>query len=899
MGSSRVAPEPSFDSIGTMDPEKQPQRRRARGTNVLRRLEKLEEDMLAMDGTPPHSAGASEGYKTTALHQAALRGDVRRMVMLLGQEQAERHLALRDEAGWLPLHYAACAGRRYSFRLPLGPHAPPGVRETCQRVLQSVRATLQQIIARQQEEEELLAALAASEAAPEEKPAVATAKDSFGERLDAFFLEHDAIASHNLLPRHREAPRAPGSPPSKESTASPPPPPPQEKAEAAPAEGAAKSVSPQRPRGHRAAPRAPSNAAKEGEQAAHRTAPQKAQATMLADGLEEDAERAMEKEQPRGVWVEVQHSQSGQRVIEIILAELHDVEVADAELLQRQSSGEGYLLPNCPLQRAALVMNELLQVRVASTQKGHEAVHVGEHDDGGLLDGPLGECVMKPQLRLKQMKALIPALKNTIGAEYVMMVSRVAQPEKVLCTERVRGQGKAAWEATLALDLELPVAWPLEVELRLRAADPDGTELHESVAVVSLPTWKGTHTVNMRSDANKPADEASSAGKDALGSSARIEYEVSMPYPSTDPAGGSSLVAGSFAAMSLLDGATCLSILLRAGADPNVRDLVSATPLHKAVAHGDMRALRVLLQAGGDLEAFNMYGDRCLHRAVENARVATSRLLLKCSADPNVPNNRGDVPLHIACAGGEIRLVNMLLAQGAIALSANQLGWTPLHTSVAYEQYDSLAALVTFHKRRRLPWCDLQSKGMNDTPLHVAVRMLRLQELLWMVKNGFENALVVKNADGRTVAQLLAVAIKELRLMAKRAKRASSGRASPPKAKAGGTTAGSSSPGGRSPWARGSNSPERARKKRSKAPAKSPAVTLPFEECLHRLGTGGIEQLESALVALTKMEGEIERALAKEREQLARKKKEALAKKNAAASKGKSSSGRSAVKLRL
>lgn len=32
--------------------------------------------------------------------------------------------------------------------------------------------------------------------------------------------------------------------------------------------------------------------------------------------------------------------------------------------------------------------------------------------------------------------------------------------------------------------------------------------------------------------------------------------------------------------------------------------------MHKAVAHGDMRALRVLLQAGADLEAHNMYGDR-------------------------------------------------------------------------------------------------------------------------------------------------------------------------------------------------------------------------------------------------------------------------------------------------
>ena len=55
--------------------------------------------------------------------------------------------------------------------------------------------------------------------------------------------------------------------------------------------------------------------------------------------------------------------------------------------------------------------------------------------------------------------------------------------------------------------------------------------------------------------------------------------------------------------------------------------------------------------------------------------------------------------------------------------------------------------------------------------MHVAVRQLRLQELIWMIKYGFENALVVKNLEGRTVSQLLGAVIKQLKGILKRMKR--------------------------------------------------------------------------------------------------------------------------------
>jgi len=50
------------------------------------------------------------------------------------------------------------------------------------------------------------------------------------------------------------------------------------------------------------------------------------------------------------------------------------------------------------------------------------------------------------------------------------------------------------------------------------------------------------------------------------------------------------------------DAADILELLLSFGADPNQRGINDYTPLHMAVAEGDLRALQILLEAGADPE---------------------------------------------------------------------------------------------------------------------------------------------------------------------------------------------------------------------------------------------------------------------------------------------------------
>jgi ankyrin repeat protein len=239
--------------------------------------------------------------------------------------------------------------------------------------------------------------------------------------------------------------------------------------------------------------------------------------------------------------------------------------------------------------------------------------------------------------------------------------------------------------------------------------------------------------------------------------------------PAAAESGGSSSggagkgALGSFVRAAVYDGPACLRELLKAGSDPDSPDLVHASPLHKATANGDTRALRLLLGAGANIDHPNMFGDTCMHRAIENSRLATVTELLKHGADVDKPNRQGNTPLHLACATGHEKLVRALLSAGALALVYNLRGYVPLHTAIASGQKKILDILMKYHEGRRLPWATLLVAKTNDTPLHVAVRALRVADMMWMVNQaGFSGGLVMKNNEARDPLKLLKEAKKLL-----------------------------------------------------------------------------------------------------------------------------------------
>jgi ankyrin repeat protein len=217
------------------------------------------------------------------------------------------------------------------------------------------------------------------------------------------------------------------------------------------------------------------------------------------------------------------------------------------------------------------------------------------------------------------------------------------------------------------------------------------------------------------------------------------------------------------------DGPACLAELLAAGAVVDAGDLLGATPLHKAVAHGHLCAAALLLRANADLEAADARGDRSLHRAADNGRVAAGALLLRRGALMDAANGAGEGALHRACSRGEIGFASMLLQAGASVVMADNRGWAPLHTVVDAGHAPVLAALVAHCRARRLPCQLLKTAGGGgaaypafDSALHIGLRACRLPILKWLLEHEFGPATLVANADGHTAAELLAALLPKL-----------------------------------------------------------------------------------------------------------------------------------------
>ncbi len=103
--------------------------------------------------------------------------------------------------------------------------------------------------------------------------------------------------------------------------------------------------------------------------------------------------------------------------------------------------------------------------------------------------------------------------------------------------------------------------------------------------------------------------------------------------------------------------------LLKAGADPNMRDDIGATALMYAAAFGSPDGMRVLLDAGADVGAFSSGGATALMWATGDATKV--RLLLDRRAAANARMKDGTTALVTAARRGNTDVIRLLLARGA------------------------------------------------------------------------------------------------------------------------------------------------------------------------------------------------------------------------------------------
>jgi ankyrin repeat protein len=157
------------------------------------------------------------------------------------------------------------------------------------------------------------------------------------------------------------------------------------------------------------------------------------------------------------------------------------------------------------------------------------------------------------------------------------------------------------------------------------------------------------------------------------------------------------------------------ALLLKQGADPNVRDSVTQPAITAASYFGLEKTVQALLARNADFRAVDNDGASALHAAAigghagivrllldrglrvnEPARVdgmtpmayaavrghlSVMRVLLERQADVNLADSGGNSPLLHAAMRGRTAAVRLLLEHGANVNTASKHGWTPLMTA--------------------------------------------------------------------------------------------------------------------------------------------------------------------------------------------------------------------------
>jgi ankyrin repeat protein len=129
---------------------------------------------------------------------------------------------------------------------------------------------------------------------------------------------------------------------------------------------------------------------------------------------------------------------------------------------------------------------------------------------------------------------------------------------------------------------------------------------------------------------------------------------------------------GGRALLHYASGAGCLEVvtlLLRLGADPDMRDSGGHTALYRAANECGWKmgplVVRALVAAGADVNARNgVTRATALHMAARRGYVAIAQTLLECGAAVDLRDRKGDTPLERAVNCRKTAVVQLLRESG-------------------------------------------------------------------------------------------------------------------------------------------------------------------------------------------------------------------------------------------
>lgn len=122
--------------------------------------------------------------------------------------------------------------------------------------------------------------------------------------------------------------------------------------------------------------------------------------------------------------------------------------------------------------------------------------------------------------------------------------------------------------------------------------------------------------------------------------------------------------------------------LLMSGANTEVRDQHSVTPLHDAAALALEEVVLLLLDFGANIHSRTVHGNTALHVAAVRNHVDVVHILLDHGAEINARTVDGVTSLFMAAERGGEETVRALISSGADIEAEDDEGSTPLHVAI-------------------------------------------------------------------------------------------------------------------------------------------------------------------------------------------------------------------------
>lgn len=140
-----------------------------------------------------------------------------------------------------------------------------------------------------------------------------------------------------------------------------------------------------------------------------------------------------------------------------------------------------------------------------------------------------------------------------------------------------------------------------------------------------------------------------------------------------------------------------VKLLLKADAQPKVRDNWGGTPLLWASEEGNVEIVKMLIQAGADVNEGDHDGLTPLMAAANldtPNHIQTTRVLISSKANIQAKNKKGDTALMYSLNNFRTENVRALIASGADVNHKNEAGFTPLMRAAQLARIEIMNVLI-------------------------------------------------------------------------------------------------------------------------------------------------------------------------------------------------------------